>query len=219
VTPVGPGAAQGLEGVHGAFCVQGVQTPDGEQTWLVPQTVPAAFEVRSVQTGAPVPQAMVAVAVHGLPEVDGQVAPWVHAVQTPAPHTWFRPQAVPLATGPPSTHTGPVAPQVTVPVMQGFAGVHVAPALQGTHWPVEVQASPAPHDVPAAAKAVSAQAGAPEAQEMADAVAQGFPELQVPPATQVLHAPEMEQTSPAPQTAPAGWKSRSVQTGVPLEHS
>ena len=84
-----------------------------------------------MQTGEPVPHAIVAVDAQGL--VEAQSAPALQSVQMPALHTWFVPQGMPLATGIPSRQTGLPEPQVVVPVMHVFTGVQVDPLLQGRH--------------------------------------------------------------------------------------
>jgi len=216
-----PEVAHGFVGVQAAPCVQAVQTPEGEQTWFVPQSAPGVRKVPSVQTGVPVAQAMVAVDTQGL--LDAHSAPCVHALQRPALHTWFAPQVVPFATGTPATQVAGTGGQDTVPVRHGFAGMpgmQDAPELQTTHCPVAVQYWFGPQGVPAGAGVpVSVQTGLPEAQEMAAPDAQGFEGVQAAPSVQVLQTPVAEQTSPAPQAVPAGWLSRSVHTATPLEHS
>jgi hypothetical protein len=91
----------------------------------------------------------VAVAAHGF--VEAQVAPWVHAAQTPlAEHTWSVPQEVPAATNDWSAHTGePVPHWVTAVAAQGLRDVQEAPWVQATQaWP-EVQTWFVPQLAPA----------------------------------------------------------------------
>jgi hypothetical protein len=80
-------------------------------TRFVPQVVPLATFPEALQTGAPVAQAVVPVR-HGMP-VTAQLAPIVHAPQTPVGlQTMFVPQFVPGAT------FVPLSVQVGVPVAQ-----------------------------------------------------------------------------------------------------
>jgi len=65
--------------------VQAVQTPDGEQTWLVPHTAPGVRKVLSVQTGVPVAQTKVAVDAQAF--ADAHSAPAVQSMQAPALQT------------------------------------------------------------------------------------------------------------------------------------
>ncbi len=85
--------------------VQAVQVPL-LQTMFVPQEVPLETFPDSVQTGAPVSQAVLPVR-HGLP-LTLQVAPTVQLTQLPAAlQTLFVPQLVPAATSVPlSLQTG-----------------------------------------------------------------------------------------------------------------
>ncbi len=142
-------AWQGLAGVHGAPTVQEAQAP-ALHTWFVPQLVPSARNVRSVQTGAPELHSMVAVASHGFVEV--QVAPWVQLLQTPAgEQTWFVPQLVPAAKKVRSVHTG--APELHSRVAvaaQGFVEVQAVPWAQEVQAPADEQTWFVPQLVPAA---------------------------------------------------------------------
>jgi hypothetical protein len=80
-------ASQTLLEVHAAPCVHALHTPVAPlHTPATPpevQAVPASWNVRSVQTGAPVPQSMVAVRSQGFDDV--QVAPAVQEMHDPAP--------------------------------------------------------------------------------------------------------------------------------------
>jgi hypothetical protein len=113
--------------------VQAVQTPLVLQTpvtVLVEHAVPAAWNVRSVQTGAPLEHSVVAVASHGL--VDVQVASCVHAVQTPA---------LLQTPDPPLTVQADPTGIVEVVVQTGPDAVHVT-ADASAHWFVEVHVPP-----------------------------------------------------------------------------
>jgi hypothetical protein len=80
-----PDATHGLDGAHAAPWTQATHAPAALQNPLTPPEVhgvPAALKVSSVQTGAPVPQAIAAVAAQGLLEV--QLAPALQATQAPA---------------------------------------------------------------------------------------------------------------------------------------
>jgi hypothetical protein len=73
--------AQAAVGVHGAPWTQVLQIPWAEQVRPAPQGKPGAWSNRSVQTATPLEHSNVALAVHGLEEV--QVAPWVQETQAP----------------------------------------------------------------------------------------------------------------------------------------
>ena len=212
--------AHGLVGVQDAPAVQEAQTCADEQYRSAggPHPAPAGSQLWSVQTGVPVPQAMVATEVQGFAEV--QSAPCVHAVQTPPLHTWFTPQEVPFETAVVvSTHTGSPDPQAIAPVRQVFRGVQASPGVQGRHWWAALQTSPVPQEVPAGTKPVSVHTGVPEPQAMVAPAEHGLVDAQGAPSEQASQTPAAEQTSPAPQVVPGGWLVRSVQTAAPLEHS
>jgi len=99
------------------------------QARSVPQVVPSATKVRSVQTG-PLVHSIVAVAAQGL--VDVQVAPGVQAVQTPpALQTLPATHAVPAGLKDASTHTVSPVEQETAPdSAQRLVGVQGAPGVQ-----------------------------------------------------------------------------------------
>jgi hypothetical protein len=77
-------SAQGLLDVHVTPAEQGPQVLRGGplHTSPEPQVAPAPWKVRSVQTGAPLLHSIVALVAQRFADV--QVAPWVHAVHTPA---------------------------------------------------------------------------------------------------------------------------------------
>ena len=94
--------------------VQAVHVPP-LHTMFVPQEVPLETFPDSVQTAAPVSQAVVPVR-HGLP-LTLQVAPTVQLTQLPvAPQTLFVPHLVPAATSVPlSLQTGVPVAHASVP--------------------------------------------------------------------------------------------------------
>jgi hypothetical protein len=182
--------SQGFDDVQVAPCVQEMQDPVVLQTpVMVPEVhpVPAALKVWSVQTGAPLPQAMVAVASQGFEEV--QLAPALHCVHTPAAlHTPATPPVVhdvPTVTKVWSVQTGaPLLHTMEAVASQGFEEVQAAPALHGVHTPAALHTPAAPpvvHDVPTAAKVWSVQTGRPEEQTVTADVAQGLVEVQEAP--------------------------------------
>ncbi len=76
--------------------LQAAQVPEGLQTWLVPHTVPGAFEAPSTQVWVPVAQLVTPTAHElGLPE---QLRPAVHDWHWPLPlQTWLVPHDTPAA--------------------------------------------------------------------------------------------------------------------------
>jgi hypothetical protein len=127
-------ASQGFAEVQAAPGVQAVHTPPIPQTPLAPparvQDAPTALKAWSVQTGAPLPQAMVALVAHGFEEV--QVAPALHCVHTPAAlHTPATPPVVhdvPTATKVWSVQTGKPEEQTLAAVAaQGLVEVQEPP--------------------------------------------------------------------------------------------
>ena len=152
----------GLVGWQLAAGVHGPQTPL-LQTRLTPQVVPfTRFWPVSAQAIAG-EQAWVP-AWHGLSGAHD--TPAVHATQTPALHTRFVPQEVPLATFADSTQTGTPVLQVVVPVRQGLPVTgQLAPTLQSPHTPVALHTLSVPQLVPATTSVfLSVQTGVPVAQ-------------------------------------------------------
>ena len=98
------------------------------QTMSVPQTAPLGALPDSMQTGAPVLQAMVP-RLHGFPG-GVQIVPATQAAQAPpALQTMSVPHEVPAATLVPlSMHAGAVPVQTSVPVWHLFVGVQAPPA-------------------------------------------------------------------------------------------
>lgn len=97
----------------------------------------------STQTGLPVVQETTPT-LHGL-GFPLQPAPAEHATQEP-PEQVPPGQAVPLPTLPDSLQTGAPDPHPMLPVLHGFAGLQLAPALHGLHEPP--LHTPAGHAVP-----------------------------------------------------------------------
>src|SRR3954467_9838206 len=89
--------------------------------------------------------------------------PTVHAVHTPPLQTMFVPQEVPLAAFPESVQTGAPVLQDVVPVRHGLPlTLQVAPTVQLTQLPVELQTLFVAQLVPADTRApVSLQTGVP----------------------------------------------------------
>lgn len=152
-------SAHGFAEVHVTPAVQALQTPVELQTALVPQDVPVPTNVRSVQTGVPVEQSIVAVRAHGLLEVHD--APCVHAVHTPLElHTPVAPpgvvQAVPPGWRAWSVQTGAPLEQLIAAVSaHGLLEVQAAPCVHAVQTPAVLQTPVTvlvEHGVPAAAK-------------------------------------------------------------------
>ncbi len=180
----------------------------------VPQGVPFARYVASVQTGWPEPQAMVAVAAHRLVEV--QEVPAVQAMHAPEGlQTWPAPQGVPAARNVASAQTGTPVPHWVAPeVAQGFDGVHDAACVQGEQAPEGSQTWFVPQLVPGALNGPSVHTGAPVAHWMVALATQTFVEVQAVPWAQGTHAPAL-QTCPVPQFVPLATGTPSTQTGLP----
>jgi hypothetical protein len=96
-----------------------------------------------------------------------QASPTVQAVHAPPLHTRFVPQEVPFATFPDSVQTDAPVLQEVVPVRHGFPlTLQLAPAVQLTQLPVELQTLFVPQLVPAATRVpVSLQTGVPVEQD------------------------------------------------------
>ena len=92
-----------------------------------------------------------------------QASPTVQEVQAPALHTMFVPQEVPFATFPDSVQTAAPVSQEVVPVRHGLPlTLQVAPTVQLTQLPAELQTLLVPQVVPAATSVVvSVQTGVP----------------------------------------------------------
>jgi hypothetical protein len=191
--------------------VHAVQTCEAEQTWPAAQfpAAPAETQDWSVQTGVPVPQAMVALVAQGL--VDVQIAPAVHDVQVPSRHTRFVPQDIPLAIGVAvATQVGVPEVQEIAPTRHGVAdGVQVCPELQGRHRGTRSaeQTEPVAHGVPGdSGRPVGVHTGPPVSQVITPGPRQGFEGVQEAPAEQAVQAPAAEHTPPG-QTVPTAWRA------------
>jgi hypothetical protein len=213
-------AAQALFEVQVAPWVQAVQVDGvggdvelGLQTPLPPpagmQGVPAALYVWSVHTG-PGEQLMVAVAAHGLVEVQG--GPAVQEVHTPALQNPLEPHAVLSARNVRSVQTAaPLEHSMVEVKAQGLDEVQAAPCVQaaqvdgvggdvelGLQTPVVV---PDVHAVPGPLNVWSVQTADPVEQLIVAVAAHGFAEVQAVPAAQAVQAPAL-QTAPAPHEVP-----------------
>ena len=168
--------------------------------WPVPHAVPSGLLVNGPTQAGPVEHDTVPV-WHAF-VVGVQVAPAVHAVQTPDVQTWFVPQLAPSTSTAPSTH-------VEVPVAQ-----EVVPAAQGFGFPVQatlaahVTQAPALHTwfvpqlVPFARfVVVSPQTGVPVEQVLVPATHLFGLVVQDAPAVHAAHAPLLH-TWFVPQTEP-----------------
>ena len=208
---------QTFVGVQAAPAVQAAHVP-ALHTMFVPHDAPLETFPDSVQTEAPVSQAVVPVR-HGLP-LTLQVAPAVQLTQLPVePQTLLVPQLVPAARSVPlSLQSGVPVVHVSAPRWQGFVGTQLAPSAQAPHCPAR-HTIPAPHEVPFGWSPDSEQTEAPVAQEIVPA-RHGFPGgEQAPPAIQVTQAPALQTLSP-PQTVPfACGCCVSVQDAPPVEQA
>jgi hypothetical protein len=129
------------------------------------------------------------------------------------------PHDVPSVVLPDSMQTAAPVLQAIVPERQGFvATVHIDPAMHATHVPAELQTLSCPQDAPGGtAIPVSLQAGVAVEQSSLPAW-HALVGVHASPVTHGLHRPSW-QTSPAPQVAPFGLLSVSVQTGAPVEQT
>jgi len=140
-------ASQGFDDVQAVPAAHAVQAP------LVPlhtpatppevQPMPAAVKVLSTQTGPPVEQSTVAVAVHGL--LDVHAAPGLQALQvwllshTPVPPPGGV-QSAPVDRNAVSVHTGaPLEQAMAALVAHGFVDVQAAPTVQAAQVPLALQ--------------------------------------------------------------------------------
>ncbi len=213
-------AVHGFVEVQAAPWVHDVHTPVVEQTTFVPQLVPAARKVRSVQI-PPVLHSMVANAAQGFVEV--QAAPSVQAMQAPpGEQTCPVPQLVPAARNVRSVHTGaPELHSMVAVAAQGFVEVQAAPWAHDVHAPVAEQTMSVPQLVPAARNVRSVHTGAPELHSTVELVAHGLGVVGVQAAPWVhdVQTPVAEQTMSVPQLVPAARNVRSVHMGAPELHS
>ena len=204
-----------LVGVHGAFCVQVVQSP-ALHTMLAPHDVPfgAGLPV-SVHTGVPVEQLIVPES-HGLPG-GAHEAFSVQAMHAPFSQSWFVPQEVPLVTGTlVSLHAGTPDAHVVVPMSHALVGVHGAFAVHETQAP-PLHTMFVPHDTPLAPGPVSLHTGVPVVHHVVP-VSHPLAGVHAAFAVQGPHVP-LSQTMLVPHDAPFGpGRLPSAQTAVPVEH-
>jgi hypothetical protein len=167
VTPVKQAAEGFVEQATPA--IHAPQEPPLSQTAPEPHEVPAAFAMPSTHVVAPVEHDVTPLkhsACEGFVVHDWPAVHETHAAALL--QTRFDPQLVPGALGASSTQVEvPVAHDVTPEAHALFGFVEQAtPALHVAHWPLALQTSFVPHEVPAAFLVPSTQADAPDAQEV-----------------------------------------------------
>ena len=211
VTP----SLQALPGEHDTPAAHGTQLPP-LQTRPSPQLRPSGSEtsvssqrgLTPVQDRAPLWQGL----------VGAQAAPAAHGTQLPPLQTRPSPQLAPPGASPEATQTGAPVRQLVCPVLQGSAGVQVAPSTQATHAPLALQTMPVPHDAPAdRTLPVSLHRGAPPVHSSAPSW-QGFAGTHAAPVAHAAQSPP-RQTMPDPHALPFGALSPDTQLGVPLAQS
>lgn len=178
-----------------------------------PQAVASGSAAPSAQTGAPVEQLITPDAqAFGFPL---HAVPATHATHEPPLHTPPG-QAAPVPTLPVSTQTAEPLEQLIVPVLQGLAGVHAAPALQALHEPA-LQTPPG-HDVPFILLEPSRQTAAP-VEQLTTPFLQADDGLvvQAAPSLQALQAPLRH--APPGHEVPFVLLLPSTHTALPLEQS
>jgi hypothetical protein len=187
---------QGLVGVQIPPVVHGPHTPL-RHAMLFPHESPFMMLFVSTHTGLPVVHEIIPF-LHGF---DGwQLAPALQVVQVPPLHTLPDAHDVPLSTLPDSMHTAlPVVHEI-IPVLQGFAGGQLAPALQPMHAPLPHTLF-VPHDVPSVTLPVSVQTEVPVEHDVVP-VLHGFDGWQPTPAVQGPQLPR-SQTMFVPQEVPS----------------
>jgi hypothetical protein len=196
--------AQALPAVHAT------QVPAPLQTMFVPQLVPAALLVASMQDIEPVAHDVVpflqtlGLVLHPFPAV--------HAPQTPMLQTRFVPHVVPFATFPVSAQTGTPVTHEVAPVLQWFAGWQAAPVVHGPHVPL-LQTMFVPHEAPLARFRPVSEHVIVGAQVCVPAW-HGFAGVQASPAVHEVHAPALH-TKFVPHDVPLATLPDSVQAGVP----
>lgn len=202
--------------VQGAAAMQLMQLPLLEQTWLVPQLVPAARLPESMHVWAPVAHEVTPVLHPGFGLVV-QDAPATQARQLPMPlQTRSGPQPAPAATFAPSTQRVTPVEQSMEPLLHGAPGllVQVAPCTHMPQKPLASHTCPEPQFVPAARGGPSTQVSAPVAHEVTPVRQPGFGLVaQAFPARQLTQVPAGEQTRSAPQLDPAGFNASLAHTG------
>jgi len=180
---------------------------------LVPHVVPFAMFPVSAQTEAPVTHDVAPVR-HGF--VGWQLAPAVHAPQTPLLQTRLVPHVAPFTRFLPVSEHVISGEQACVPAWHGFTGIHDTPAVHDTQIPA-LQTRFVPQEVPLATFADSAQTGTPVLHVRVP-VRQGLPvTAQLAPTLQSPQIPVALHTLSVPQLVPAATSVfLSVQTGVPV---
>jgi hypothetical protein len=198
ITPVAQEFAPVLHGFVGWQLVPSVH---GEHvpalhTMFAPQEVPFALLPFSVHVMEPVAHEVTPF-LHGF--VGWQPIPAVQPPHEPLLHTWFVPQAVPLALFPLSAHViAPVAQEV-VPFLHGFVGWQTVPAVHAEQVPL-LQTRFVPQAVPLDLLPVSAHTDAPVTHEVVP-VLHTFVGWQLAPAVHATHVPLL-QTWLVPHTVP-----------------
>ena len=132
--------------VHEFPAVQATHAPVPLHTRFVPQPVPAALLVPSLQVIKPVAHDVVPF-LHAAFGFEVHALPATQPPHMPLLQTWFVPQVLPLPTFPVSTQTATPVTHETAPVLQWFVGWQAAPCVHGTHAPL-LQTMFVPHDVP-----------------------------------------------------------------------
>ena len=200
--------------VHALPAVHAPQTPTPLQTMFVPQLVPAALLVPSMQAITPVAQdvapflQMLGLLVHAVPAVQPP--------QMPRLQTRFVPHVVPFATLPVSAQTGTPVTHEVAPVLQWFVGWQATALVHGPHVPL-LQTMFVPHDAPLARfRPVSEHVIVGE--QVCVPAWHGFAGAQASPAVHDAQAPELH-TMFVPQDVPLATFPDSVQTGVPEVHT
>jgi hypothetical protein len=177
---------------------------------FVPQLVPAALLVASMQDIRPVEQDVVpflqtlGLLLHPLPAV--------HPPQVPMLQTRFVPHVVPFATFPVSAQTGTPVTHEVAPVLQWFVGWQAAPVVHGPHVPL-LQTMFGPHDAPLARFRPVSEHVIIGAQVCVPAW-HGFAGAQASPGVHEVHMPELH-TRFVPHDVPLATLPDSMQTAVP----
>jgi hypothetical protein len=149
--------------------------------------------------------------LHGVERV--QLSPAVHEPHLPLPHTLLVPQDVPFVTFPLSAQTEVPVEQEVIPVLHGFVGWQLTPAVHEPHVP-PLHTLLVPQDVPSATFPVSAQTDVPVEQDVIP-VLHGFAGGQLRPAVHEPHVP-LAHTLLVPQDVPFAMFPVSTQTDVPV---
>jgi hypothetical protein len=203
--------------VQAAPAVQATQVPAPLQTMLVPQLVPAALLVPSMQVVMPVVQETTPfLQMLGLA---AQAMPGMQSSQPPPWQNLFVPQAEPSGLLAPSTHViAPVMHEVWPALQTLGLVVQGAPAVQATQVPEPLQTMLVPQLTPGALLPPSMHVIAPDAQAVVPFLQTvGLP-AQATPAVQVMHAPTPLHTWLTPQLEPAGFAPPFTHVALPVMH-